>query len=98
MARRSGDGRQSRIFRESPRFASGVWALGQRLRELRQSKEWTLEQAAEQMQVDLKHLQKIEAGQINVTLATLLRMADGLGEPLAQLFITIPRPERSRKK
>jgi transcriptional regulator with XRE-family HTH domain len=38
------------------------------------------------MHLDLKHLQKIEAGTVNVTLVSLLRIADGLREPLDELF------------
>jgi len=36
--------------------------------------------------MDLKHLQKIESGQINLTLVTLVRIAEGLGEPVRVLF------------
>ena len=46
----------------------------------------TLEEASAAMDLDLKHLQKVEAGQVNVTLVTVLRVADGLGVPPALLF------------
>jgi transcriptional regulator with XRE-family HTH domain len=59
---------------------------------LRTARQWTLEQAAEAMNLDLKHLQKVEAGKLNVTLVTLTRIAEGLGEPLASLFR--PRPPK----
>lgn len=36
-------------------------ALGQRIRALRKARVWTPEKAAEEMNLDLKHLQKIEA-------------------------------------
>jgi transcriptional regulator with XRE-family HTH domain len=48
--------------------------------------------AAEEMNLDLKHLQKIEAGLINVTMVTLVRIAQGFEESMASLFAT------SRKK
>jgi transcriptional regulator with XRE-family HTH domain len=38
------------------------------------------------MDLDLKHLQKIEAGQLNVTLVTLVRIAAGLEVPMNELF------------
>lgn len=57
-----------------------------RLRALRQDQDLTLEAAAEQMDLDWKHLQKIEAGQLNVTLVTLVRIAKGLETSLSDLF------------
>lgn len=87
--------RASQVARQSSRFAAEAKALGLRVRALRQAKKWTLEQAAEASDVDLKHWQKIESGKINVTLVTLVRMAEGFGEPVASLF----RPgRRSAKK
>jgi transcriptional regulator with XRE-family HTH domain len=78
--------RASQVARQSGRFAGEVRALGRRIRALRLARKWTLEQAAEASDVDLKHWQKIEAGRVNVTLVTLVRIADGLGEPVASLF------------
>ena len=49
------------------------------------------------MHIDLKHLQKIEAGQLNVTLLTLVRVGDGLDEQLAELFTAVD-PPRSRRR
>ena len=43
------------------------------------------------MDVDLKHLQKIEAGKLNATLVTLLRISDGLGVPMDELFRLVPK-------
>jgi len=96
MARTSGADRPSRIARQSPRFAAEASALGKRVRKLRESRDWTLERAAEAMNLDLKHLQKIEAGKLNVTLVTLVRIAEGLGEPIASLFK--PAKARTRSK
>jgi transcriptional regulator with XRE-family HTH domain len=45
------------------------------------------------MDLDLKHLQKVEAGQLNVTLVTLVRIADGLEVPMSDLF---PRRRSTR--
>lgn len=78
--------RASQVARQSRRFKAEVRALGMRIRGLRLARNWTLEQAAEASDVDLKHWQKLEAGKVNVTLVTLTRVAEGLGEPLASLF------------
>jgi len=95
--------RSSQVFRRSPAFKAAAKALGSRVRELRQARGWTLEQAAAAGDLDLKHWQKVEAGQLNLTLVTLLRIAEGLGEPLAGLFApsapptpstTIPTPKK----
>lgn len=78
--------RLSQVAKDSPRYSAELRALGERVRALRSAKKWTLEQAAEAMNLDLKHLQKIEAGLINVTMVTLVRIAEGLDEPLSALF------------
>lgn len=70
------DVRLSRAFRRSRRFKNVAAMLGHRVRELRKGNGWTLEKAAERMKLDLRHLQQIEAGTVNVTLATILRMCD----------------------
>ncbi len=82
----SGDERSSRVYKRSKSFQSAQRLLGKQIRALRQNRGWTLENAAAEMQLDLKHLQKIEAGQLNVTLVTLVRIADGLQVPLSELF------------
>ncbi|MBX3183996.1 MAG: helix-turn-helix domain-containing protein [Polyangiaceae bacterium] len=68
------------------RYIREAKALGSRVRALRHERAWTLEQMAERCDLDLKHLQKIEGGQLNVTLVTLVRLAVGLKKPLAILF------------
>lgn len=85
-ARASRGERASQLARQSPRFLREAEALGARVRELRQARGWTLERAAEAMSLDLKHLQKIEAGKLNVTLVTIVRIAEGLDEPISALF------------
>jgi len=72
--------------RTSARFARECKAFGKRVRDLRIRRGWTLERAAEEMDVDLVYLQKVEAGRINVTLATLLRISDGFDLPIGDLF------------
>lgn len=78
--------RASQVARQSPRFATEAKQLGLRVRALRHQRRWTLEFAAEVSNLDLKHLQKLEAGKLNPTLVTLVRIARGFGEPIASLF------------
>jgi transcriptional regulator with XRE-family HTH domain len=80
MRPRASSERSSRRFKGPARYARRLRTLGLIVRAARQSKGWTLEQAAARMNLDFKHLQKIEAGTLNVTFVTLLRLADGLGE------------------
>jgi transcriptional regulator with XRE-family HTH domain len=61
--------------------------LGLRIRSLREEKGLTLEKAAAAAELDLTHWQKAEAGKVNLTLVTLLRIADGLGLALTELFL-----------
>lgn len=88
MAGRRRSPRSLSRVRETPRFLREAEALGGRIRELRERKSWTLEKASHQMQIDSKHLWKIETGWrgINITLASLIRIADALGESVASLF------------
>lgn len=78
--------RSSRVHKGTPRYAREVRSLGVRVRALREERGWTLEQAAERCDLDLKHLQKIEAGLLNVTLVTLVRLAVGFRQPIARFF------------
>jgi len=85
--------RASQVARQTPRFHAEGKALGLRVRQLRLARKWTLEVAAEAANMDLKHLQKVEAGRLNVTLVTLVRLAEGFDIPLAALFRKPRRPK-----
>lgn len=76
----------SRQYRETRKFKSVARALGLRIRFLREKAGLTLEKAAEAGELDLTHWQKAEAGKVNVTLVTLCRISEGLGQPLDALF------------
>lgn len=78
--------RASQVYKRSKRYLTEVTNLGTNVRALRQKKKLTLEAAAERMSLDLKHLQKVEAGALNTTMVTLVRLAEGLEVPLAELF------------
>lgn len=85
MAKAKGP-RSSQVHRETPRFKKEQKALGKRVRELREAEGWTLEEAEDKCDVDWKHLQKIEAGLLNVTLVTLVRLSVGFRKPLEAFF------------
>jgi len=79
--------------RASDRFLTEKKALGARLRALRKAREWTLDKAAEHTGLDWRHIQMIEAGQPNVTLLTLVRLAEGFAVPLSAFFAELPACE-----
>ena len=89
--------RASQTHRTTARFKKEQRALGGRVRALRNAAEWTLEEAGERCDIDWKHLQKIEAGTLNVTLVTLVRLAVGFRQPVASLFATNDAKPVARK-
>ena len=60
--------------------------LGMRVRELRKSRNWTLEQAATQAGLARSTLSKIENGQMSPTYDALKKLAEGLQISVPQLF------------
>jgi len=90
--------RPSQAHRATSRFKKEQRALGARLRSLRHAADWTLEEAAERCDVDWKHLQKIEAGSLNVTLVTLVRLSVGFRQPLHAFFAPGEAAKPSKKK
>ena len=96
MARAKVEEWSSRLHRKTLRYRRAIKALGLQVRSLRLAKGLTLEEAAEKGDMDMKHWQKIEAGTINVTLVTLVRIAEGLQESLGKLFDT-PSASSSRR-
>jgi len=96
MVTRAPERRSSQRFKQSKRYVGAAPAVGMRVRQLRNDAGLTLEQASAQMDIDLKHLQKVEAGQLNVTLVTILRIADGLGVAPSVLFDGIAAYKRRK--
>jgi transcriptional regulator with XRE-family HTH domain len=86
--------RPSREFKSSSQYAEECRKLGLRVRQLRQKAGLTLERASAAAELDLAHWQKIEAGQVNVTLGTMLRVANALGAKIADLFSRTQRKAR----
>ncbi|MEO0486392.1 MAG: XRE family transcriptional regulator [Pseudomonadota bacterium] len=67
--------------------------LGQRVRDLRKARSWTLEQAAQQAGLARSTLSKIENGQMSPTYEALKKLAVGLDISVPQLF-TAPSREQ----
>ncbi|MCR8723885.1 helix-turn-helix domain-containing protein [Frigidibacter sp. ROC022] len=67
--------------------------LGERVRELRRARNWTLEQAARQAGLARSTLSKIENGQMSPTWEALKKLASGLQISVPQLF-TPPKDDR----
>jgi len=60
--------------------------FGKNLRDLRRAKELSQERLAEMADLHPRALQKIEAGDVNVTLSTILRLQKALGCSWENLF------------
>ncbi|MBX2802287.1 MAG: helix-turn-helix domain-containing protein [Myxococcales bacterium] len=58
-----------------PDFHDFQRAIGARLRELRVSRGWTQERAANHVGLNIRHWQKAESGSVNLTIRTLHRIA-----------------------
>ncbi len=66
--------------------------LGQRVRDLRKARGWTLEQAAAQAGLARSTLSKIENGQMSPTYDALKKLATGLAISVPQLFTPAASP------
>ena len=60
--------------------------LAQNVRRRRELAKLTLEEAAHRAGMAWRHLQKVEAGEVNATLRTLVRLADALAVTPAELL------------
>lgn len=60
-------------------------SLGRRLRELREARSWSLRRLATESGVSVAAVQKIESGESNPSLLTVLSLAEALGEPVDRL-------------
>lgn len=69
--------------------------LGERVRELRKARGWTLEQAAGQAGLARSTLSKIENGQMSPTYEALKKLAEGLDITVPQLFTPPSRAQVS---
>jgi transcriptional regulator with XRE-family HTH domain len=60
--------------------------VGKRVARLRAGRELTQQEFAERAGLDYKYVQRIEGGKVNVSLATLLRLAKALRVRLPELL------------
>ena len=74
--------------------------IGRRIAEIRRERGWTQEQGAERLGLQTNNLQRIELGMQNLTVRSLVRLANGLGVGLASLCEApasrVVRPGRPR--
>jgi transcriptional regulator with XRE-family HTH domain len=63
-------------------------SLGRRLRELREARSWSLKRLSTESGVSIAAIQKIESGETNPNLLTVLTIADVLGESVDRLVAT----------
>jgi transcriptional regulator with XRE-family HTH domain len=77
---------------EAPRVSHLIRDVGRRVAELRADRALTQEQFAERIHRSKGHVQRIEHGELNLTLRSLLHLADHLGVKVRDLLI----PPRSR--
>ncbi len=72
--------------RSAPGVTAAITRLGKRVRAIRQAKKLTQEETAGRAKLDAKHIQDIEHGRTNPTVASLVGLARALGVTLADLF------------
>lgn len=95
---KSGHKEPSQAHKETARFKREQRAFGARVRAFRHAANWTLEEAAERCDLDWKHLQKVEAGSLNFTLVTLVRLSVGFRKPLHAFFTPTELVGSTRRK
>lgn len=61
--------------------------LGSRIREIRKTRKMTQDALAEKCNFEKGNLSRIETGQTNLTIRSLLRISNALEVPIAALFI-----------
>ena len=74
--------------------------LGRRIGELRVALDLTQEKLAERLKVSPRWLQSVEAGRENLTIDTIVKIANGLRTDVRAFFenASTPRPKRGRPR
>lgn len=67
-------------------------AVGRRVAELRQAAGLTQEEFAEMAKVSIKYAQRIEAGRENLTVRSLVKLANLLGASVIEFFVPPRKP------
>ena len=72
--------------------------VGRRVGELRSALGWTQQEMADRAEITIKYVQRVEAGEENLTLRSLVRFANLLGVSVNDLFSRprSARPSRGR--
>ena len=79
-------GREVMTVEKSTPVAHVQRSLGRRIRDLRSKRGWTQEQFAEFCGVHRTYMGHVERGEKNVSLSTVLRVANALGVRIPTLF------------
>lgn len=77
---------RTRHHRETREFRRVVRALAQRVRDLRNERGWTVEDAAERFGVEPAFVRRVEAGRTNPSLAVVVSIAKAFGIRIADLM------------
>lgn len=77
-------------------YLDGLRSLAKNLRVLREQREWTQEEAAAECSMLLRHYQRVEGEESNVTLTTLARLAVGFGVEL-EVLLSKSAPRKTRR-
>lgn len=72
-------------MKQDVKYQKKLKAFGLKVRKIRESKGWTLEDTEDHGWSNWQHLQKIESGK-NITLATAFKVCEVLNVKLADLF------------
>lgn len=84
--------RRARTTAEDERVREATRVIGRTIRSLRIARAWTLEQASEAIDLDPRHLQRIERGKVSPSAATLVRIADSLHVHVGALVESVVAP------
>lgn len=76
----------TKVLREDVPFRKLQSAFGAELRRRREALDWTQQHAAEMLGLSWRHVQDIEAGEVNITLLLLYRYSVVLGFEVTDLF------------
>ena len=73
--------------RKSYRDEVGIKRVGDRMREIRKSKNITQEELVRLTGFDLRQIGRIERGEVSTNLSHIFRIAECLGVPVHELFL-----------
>jgi transcriptional regulator with XRE-family HTH domain len=71
------------------RYDIALKCVGANVRRIRVEKGLTMEQLANEAEIEYRQIGRIERGEINTTIISLLRIADILKVEISQFFISV---------